>query len=134
MGQQQFPESCRMLLEAQHGVIARWQAADAGLSINTIEARLRSGRWRSPQRGVYAIFTGEPPRIALLWAAVLRAGPRAILSHESAAELDGLRGRPRRSTSPCPDHSMFATSPAPSSTGHIGSSKHVTPACGRPAP
>ncbi len=94
MGQQQFPESCRMLLEAQHGVIARWQAADAGLSINTIEARLRSGRWRSPQRGVYAIFTGEPPRIALLWAAVLRAGPRAILSHESAAELDGLRGGP----------------------------------------
>jgi len=77
------------LLNAQRGVIARWQVADAGLSMNALRARLNTGKWQPLQRGVYASFTGEPPRTAVLWAAVLRAGPQAILSHESAAELDG---------------------------------------------
>jgi hypothetical protein len=31
-----------------------------------------------------------------LWAAVLRAGPDAVLSHQTAAELDGLTDRPSR--------------------------------------
>ncbi len=86
--------SCRRLLTLQHGVLARWQAPAAGLSIRTVEARLRTGRWRSLFRGVYATFTGDPPREALLWAAVLRAGPGAILSHETAGELDGLLDKP----------------------------------------
>ena len=59
-----------------------------------IEGRLRFGTWRQLQRGVYATFTGEPTRAALLWAAVLRAGPGAVLSHQSAAELDHLTSRP----------------------------------------
>jgi hypothetical protein len=54
----------------------------------------RSGRWQRLHFGVYAAFTGQPPRLAVLWAAVLRAGPRAILSHETAAELDGLAEKP----------------------------------------
>jgi hypothetical protein len=36
---------------------------------------------------VYAAFTGAPSRQAVLWAAVLRAGPGAVLSFHSAAEL-----------------------------------------------
>jgi hypothetical protein len=56
----------------------------------------RSGRWRRLHFGVYAAFTGQPPRPAVLWAAVLRAGPRAILSHETAAELDGLVDKPSK--------------------------------------
>jgi hypothetical protein len=51
------------------------------------------GHWQRLQFGVYAAFTGEPPREALLWGAVLRAGPLSILSHETAAELDGLLDR-----------------------------------------
>jgi hypothetical protein len=51
---------------------------------------VRYGRWQQLHVGVYASFTGEPPRNALLWAAVLRAGPQSILSHETAAEVDGL--------------------------------------------
>jgi hypothetical protein len=51
---------------------------------------VRGGRWQRLGVGVYAAFTGKPPRPALLWAAVLRAGPGSLLSHESAAELDGL--------------------------------------------
>jgi hypothetical protein len=54
---------------------------------------VRSGRWQRLGTGVYAAFTGKPPRAAVLWAAVLRCGPAALLSHESAAELDGLLGR-----------------------------------------
>jgi len=41
-------------------------------------------------RGVYATFSGEPPRLAQLWAAVLSAGPGAMLSHQTAAELARL--------------------------------------------
>jgi len=92
---QQLPESWRVLLEAQHGVIARWQVIDdAGPGMKAVATRLRTGKWRPLQRGVYASFTGEPPRIAVLWAALLRAGPDAILSHESAVELDALLIRP----------------------------------------
>jgi hypothetical protein len=61
-----------------------------------MENLIRYGRWQRLHRGVYAGFTGQPPRSAVLWAAVLRAGPRAILSHETAAELDGLIDKPGR--------------------------------------
>lgn len=45
--------------------------------------------------GVYASFSGQLAREAALWAAVLDAGPGAMLSHQSAAELDGLMDRQR---------------------------------------
>jgi very-short-patch-repair endonuclease len=77
-------------LERQAGVVARWQALDAGLSRKAIEVRLRTGRWRRLHPGVYATFTGIPGRQAQLWAAVLHCGSGAALSHESAAELCGL--------------------------------------------
>ena len=44
------------------------------------------------QQGVYAAFTGQPCREAQLWAVLLRAGPDAILSHRTAAELFDLTG------------------------------------------
>ena len=40
--------------------------------------------------GVYATFTGARGRSARLWAAVLLAGPGAVLSYETAAELHRL--------------------------------------------
>lgn len=89
-----LPGACQELLELQHGVIARWQAAEAGLDLPAIDSQLRWRHWRVMRRGVYATFTGEPTRNAVLWAAVLRAGPGAVLSHHSAAELDGLIDRP----------------------------------------
>jgi very-short-patch-repair endonuclease len=39
---------------------------------------------------VYVTFSGPVPRMSMLWAAVLRAGPGAMLSHATAAELIGL--------------------------------------------
>lgn len=88
-----LPESCRQLINRQRGVLARWQAPAVELKPTTIDSRLRSGRWQPLQRGVYATFSGRPSREAELWAAVLRAGPQAVLSHQTAAELDGLTSK-----------------------------------------
>jgi hypothetical protein len=54
------------------------------------------GHWQRLYRGVYATFSGPPNRQAQLWAAVLAAGPGAMLSHESAAETSGLSDKPSR--------------------------------------
>jgi very-short-patch-repair endonuclease len=88
-----LPESCRQLINRQRGVLARWQAPAVELKPTTIDSLLRSGRWQPLQRGVYATFSGRPSRDAELWAAVLRAGPQAILSHQTAAEVDGLTSK-----------------------------------------
>jgi len=104
---QQLPDRCLRLLSRQFGVMATWQAEVADISTRQIENLVRYGRWRRLYLGVYASFTGEPPREAALWAAVLRAGPRAILSHETAAELDGLldkRSKLIHVTVPRPQH------------------------------
>ena len=90
----QLRGSCQELLESQHGIIARWQVAQAGQGVRIIDPQVHRGRWRPLYRGVYATFTGPPSRIALLWAAVLRAGPGAVLSYDTAAELDRLADRP----------------------------------------
>ena len=82
--------NCHELIDRQRGVLARWQAPAVGLDTAAIDNRLRCGRWRALHRGVYATFTGDLSREAELWAAVLRAGPLAVLSHYTAAELDGL--------------------------------------------
>jgi Transcriptional regulator, AbiEi antitoxin len=81
-------------LDIQVGVAGRRQALEAGMSRNVLRRRLASGRWRRLQRGVYATFTGPAPRRAELWAALLRAGPGATLSHQTAAELHGLTDTP----------------------------------------
>jgi hypothetical protein len=91
-----LPARCQDLLDHQHGVIARWQAASSDRRVWPIESYLRYGRWQLLYRGVYAAFTGPPSRAAVLWAAVLRAGQGAVLSHESAAELDKLADQPAR--------------------------------------
>jgi Transcriptional regulator, AbiEi antitoxin len=82
------------LLALQGGAVARRQAAGSGIAPYTIRSRVRSGRWQRLQRGVYATFSGEPTRETALWAALLRAGPGAVLSHQTAAERHGLTDEP----------------------------------------
>jgi predicted transcriptional regulator of viral defense system len=88
-----LPERCLQMLSRQFGVIASWQAESAGIDSHRMQDLVRGGHWQRLHFGVYAAFTGEPPREAFLWGAVLRAGPLSILSHETAAELDGLVDR-----------------------------------------
>jgi hypothetical protein len=88
-----LPYALRDLMRHQLGVISRSQALRAGLTVDMIKFRVRSGRWRQIHLGVYATFTGVPGRGPQLWAAVLSAGPGAVLSHETAAELHRLTDR-----------------------------------------
>src|SRR5450755_3829507 len=89
-----MPEVLQELAESQRGVITRRQALGAGLTRSAICARVDGRRWQRMYPGVFAAFSGEPSRAALLWAAVLKAGPGAALSHETAAELHGLTRKP----------------------------------------
>jgi len=84
---------CRNQMEYQRGVLARWQVAGCPRDLAVIDSLLRAGRWQTTYRGVYAGYTGPPPRQSTLWAAVLRCGPDAALSHFTAAELDGVTDR-----------------------------------------
>jgi very-short-patch-repair endonuclease len=90
----ELPHALSELAERQRGIVTRRQAMEAGLSRETISYRLRSGRWQQLHTGVYAVFSGKPDRQAILWAAVLRSGAGAMLSHQTAAELDGLVDTP----------------------------------------
>jgi hypothetical protein len=93
MSHQLLPDWYDLLLQ-QAGVVSRRQALAHGLTDDQIENRLRCGKWQSLHRGVHATFTGPANRDAQLWAAVLRAGPMAALSHQTAAELNGLADEP----------------------------------------
>src|ERR1700749_2390892 len=82
------------LLDAQRGVVANAEARQAALSAKAIRHRLSSGRWKRVRRGVYATFTGQLPREARLWAAIRRAGPGAMVSHETSPEGHGMLNKP----------------------------------------
>jgi hypothetical protein len=79
------------LARNQHGVVSRRQLLDHGMSSKAIERRSARGRLHAIHRGVYAV--GRPELTARGWwmAAVLACGSAAVLSHESAAQLWGIR-------------------------------------------
>ena len=78
------------LAERQHGVVARWQLIGLGISRRAIDTRLGAGRLHRLHQGVYAVGHVAISRRSRWMAAVLAAGPRAALSHRSAAQLWGL--------------------------------------------
>lgn len=73
----------------QHGVVARAQLVEAGLSPSAVARRLRAGRLRPLHRGVYLVGPLSPARAPEM-AAVLASGPGAVVSHLSAASLWGV--------------------------------------------
>jgi len=89
-----IPPQANELLTAQGKAIASRQGAIADVDPRVMRGRVSSGRWQRLQRGVYAAFSGDPARETLLWAALLRAGPDAVLSHQTAAERHGLIDTP----------------------------------------
>lgn len=92
----QLPITWPELMDFQSRIVSRRQALSHGVPGSTAADRIKSGSWQRLHRGTYAAFSGVPPREARLWAAVLRAGPGAVLSHETAAELHGLSDKPSR--------------------------------------
>jgi len=81
------------LAESQGGAVTRQQALRSGLTAAEVRGRTDSGRWQRLYPGVFAVFTGPPGRMTTLWAAVLKSGPGAVLSHQTATELAGLTYR-----------------------------------------
>jgi hypothetical protein len=88
-----IPPSLRRVVAEQAGVVSRQQLLRAGISRTTITSRVNRGIWQRLQPGVYGTFTGTVPWEARLWAALLYAGPGALLSHDTAAEVLGLTER-----------------------------------------
>jgi very-short-patch-repair endonuclease len=85
------------LAAGQHGVVARRQLIEAGLSPTVVRVRVAKGVLIPLHPGVYAVGHRQL-RVEGHWlAAVLAAGPGAVLSHREAAALHGLRpsNRPR---------------------------------------
>jgi len=77
------------LARRQHGVIDRGQLTRLGVPGAGIDYRVKLGRLQVIQRGVYCLGPVQS-KLSSWMAAVLAAGPGAVLSHRSAAELWGL--------------------------------------------
>ncbi|MDQ3587001.1 MAG: type IV toxin-antitoxin system AbiEi family antitoxin domain-containing protein [Actinomycetota bacterium] len=85
------------LAEAQHEVVTTQQLLELGLSRDAIRHRVGVGRLFGLHRGVYAVGRPRVGRLGAFLAAVLACGEEAVLSHESAAALWGIRpDRPAR--------------------------------------
>lgn len=81
-------------MSAQWGLITRRQALDAGMADHQIDRLVRTGRWTSVRRGVYAetaylalLTTHAQQRMLSDRAACLRVGAAHAMSHHSAAYL-----------------------------------------------
>ena len=75
----------------QHGVVSRRQLIELGVRPGAIKWRLAHGRLHSVSRGVYAVGHQALSREGRWMAAVLYAGPGAVLSHRPAAAHWGFR-------------------------------------------
>jgi hypothetical protein len=78
------------LLAGQHGVVSTGQLREFSVTQSAVTANVRGGRWQHLVAGVYATFTGPLTTRARIAAALCSAGPGAILSHRTAAELWGM--------------------------------------------
>ncbi len=80
------------LAEQQGGVISRPQLLEIGVTRGQVRAQISARRWRRWRTQCVAIHTGELSATGQLWAAVLEAGPRAVLDGASSLVASGLKG------------------------------------------
>jgi predicted transcriptional regulator of viral defense system len=78
------------IAESQHGLVTLDQLEALGVSASAVRKRVERGRLHSVHTGVYAVGHALLSREGSFLAATLACGPRALLSHHSAAELWGL--------------------------------------------
>jgi hypothetical protein len=96
----EMPRKLAATASLQCGIVTRAQAQATGLTDDQITFRLRSGRWQRMLSGTYATFTGEVSYRAYLWAVALYAGRGAMLSYETAAEINGMTAWEAKPTGP----------------------------------
>jgi hypothetical protein len=93
----------RLVAEDQQGVVTMAQCRDAGLDLDVIQRLCRSRTWLRLSRGAYLVDADdipEPPRAAVIRAAVLSAAPCAVAVLDTAAEIHRILGILR----PAPAH------------------------------
>ena len=73
------------LAARQHRVVSLAQLMALGLSASAVRSRVAAGKLRRLHRGVYAVGLAPLSLKAIYMAAVLACGPKAVLSHRSAA-------------------------------------------------
>lgn len=79
------------LAMSQGGVISRPQLLALGVTRSQIRAQIASQRWRAWRSQCIAVHTGALTPLGEQWAAVLEAGPQAVLDGASALIASGLR-------------------------------------------
>jgi very-short-patch-repair endonuclease len=79
------------LASRQHGVVSHSQLLELGFDEQWIERRVRERRLTAVHREVFAVGHTRLAIRAPWWAALLAYGPGAVLSHQSAAILWGIR-------------------------------------------
>ena len=85
-----------LFLHTQRSVLTRPQALACGITANGIEHRIRrGGPWRRMLPGVYLTVTGQPSWEQCETAALLYAGPDAVITGPAALANYGVRGGPR---------------------------------------
>jgi hypothetical protein len=83
--------------ENEHGVAGRHELYELGLSPSSVKRWVADGRLHRVHRGVYAVGRSDLTPEGRWLAAVKACGPGAALSHQTAAELWGLRRSSSRS-------------------------------------
>jgi len=79
------------LAAKQHGVVARRQARQSGMTERVLDYRIRgAGPWQPLLPGVYLTHTGQPDDEAREMAALLYAGPQSVLTGAAALRKHGL--------------------------------------------
>jgi hypothetical protein len=79
------------LARKQHGVIARYQAFECGMTERVVDYRIRGGGpWKVLLPGVYLTHTGRPDHAAQEIAALLYAGPQSVLTGVAALRRHDL--------------------------------------------
>jgi hypothetical protein len=92
-----LPSAVHDLLHRQCGVIARFQALEAGLAQHDVRRLIRRREWARVHPGVYVNHTGPLTWTQRAWAAVLVAWP-AALTHDSA--ISAVTGMDQRLDGP----------------------------------
>src|SRR4051812_3924997 len=89
-GQGDLDRQIGRLAAFQHGVVAREQLRELGLSDKNIDYRIHVGRLVVVFRGVYGVGHARLSREGRWSSATLACGPKAVLSHADAAACWGL--------------------------------------------
>jgi very-short-patch-repair endonuclease len=111
------------LADRQHGVVGLSQLRELGLSARAVQHRAARGRLHRIHRAVYAVGRSRLTGRGHWMAAVLACGPKAALSHRSAAGLWGLRQDNRRKS----DVSLSSPSARPKHAIEVHRSVTLTP-------